>query len=325
VTTTLPLEGGPDLSFKIPGRQGGGEDGNGNYDADFRATTPDVFRVLRIPLLRGRGFTAADRVGAPLVAIINREAARRWWPNEDPIGQRVFVGEGAKDLADRGPRTIVGIVGDTRDEGLDRKVPPLLYVPLGQLQDPLVAMFFQLLPVSVAVRTAAPSPALTAAIQKQIWAVDPAQPINDVKSMEEIRAASLGSRRFTTTLLGLLALLALTLAAVGIYGVLSYLVQQRTREIGVRLALGASNAAVLRMVLRQGMAAVLLGIALGLGGAIAVSRLLASLGLLVDVTAGDPLTFLVTPAILATIAILASSIPAHRASRLDPLIALRQE
>jgi len=325
VTTTLPLEGGPDLSFKILGRKGGGEDGNGNYDADFRATTPDVFRVLRIPILRGRGLTAADRLGAPLVAVINQEAARRFWPHEDPIGQRIFVGEGAKDLHDRGPRTIVGIVGDTRDEGLDRKLPPLLYVPLGQMQDPLVAMFFQLLPVSVAVRTAAASPALTAAIQKQIWAVDAGQPVNDIKTMEEIRAASLGSRRFTTTLLGLMALLALTLAAVGIYGVLSYLVQQRTREIGVRLALGATAAAVLRMVLRQGMAAVLLGVALGLGGAFAVSRLLGSLGLLVGVTARDPLTFILTPAILVVIAVLASSIPAHRASRLDPLIALRQE
>jgi putative ABC transport system permease protein len=325
VTTTLPLEPGPDLSFKILGRKGPGEDGNGNYDADFRATTPDVFRVLRVPVLRGRGFTAADRLGAPLVALINRQAARRWWPNEDPIGQRIFIGEDAKNPVDRGPRTIVGIVGDTRDEGLDKKVPPLLYVPLGQLQDSLVALIFQLLPVSVAVRTAAASPALTAAIQKQIWAVDAAQPINDVKTMEEIRGASLGSRRFTTTLLGLLALLALTLAAVGIYGVLSYLVQQRTREIGVRLALGASAAAVLRMVLRQGMGAVLLGVGIGLAGAFAVSRLLGSWGLLVGVTPRDPFSFILTPAILVVIAILASSIPAHRASRLDPLIALRQE
>jgi len=323
LTTTVPLEPGPDLSFKIVGRKGGGEDGHGDYDANFRAIAPGIFRVLRIPILRGRGFTAADRLGGPLVALINREAARRWWPNDDPVGQRIFVAEGAKDLEDRGPRTIVGIVGDTRDDGLDRKVPPILYVPLGQLPDPLVAMFFKLVPVNVAVRTAADSPAIVTAVKKAIWAVDPIQPIDDVKTMAEVRSASLGTRRFTTTLLGLLALLALTLAAVGIYGVLSYLVEQRTREIGVRMALGASTAQVQRLVLRQGMGAVSVGIVLGLGGALAVTRLLG--GLLVGVTAQDPISFLVTPVLLAAIAVLAGSIPAHRASRLDPLTALREE
>jgi putative ABC transport system permease protein len=323
VTTTLPLEPSPDLGFKIPGRTTGGDDGRGSYDAYFRATTPEIFQVLRVPMLRGRGFTSADRVGAPLVAVINQKLARRCWPNQDPIGKRIVVAEGSKDLGDRGPRTIVGVVADTRDRGLDRDEPDLLYVPLAQLPDPLVALFFKLLPASVVVRTAAASPGLAAAIEKQIWAVDPGQPIDDVKTMEEIRATSLGSRRFTTTLLGLLALLALALAAVGIYGVLSYLVQQRTREIGVRLALGASTTQVLGMVLRQGMGSVVVGLVLGLGGALAFSRLMK--GLLVGVTATDPISFLVTPAILAAIAIVASSIPARRASLLDPLAALREE
>ncbi|HEV3073227.1 MAG TPA: FtsX-like permease family protein, partial [Thermoanaerobaculia bacterium] len=323
LTTTVPLEPGPDLSFKVVGRKGGGEDGQGDYDADFRAITPGIFQALRIPILRGRGFTTADRVGGPLVALINREAARRIWPNEDPIGQRIFVAEGAKDLQDRGPRTVVGIVGNTRDDGLDRKQPAVLYVPLGQLPDTLAAMFLKLVPVTVAVRTVADSPAIVAATKKEIWAIDPTQPIDDVRTMTEIRDASLGTRRFTTTLLGLLALLALTLAAVGIYGVLSYLVEQRTREIGVRMALGASTAQVQRLVLRQGMGAVAIGIVLGLGGALAVTRLLG--GLLVGVTARDPISFLVTPALLAAIAVLAASIPAHRASRLDPLAALREE
>jgi len=323
VTSSLPFEGGPDLVFKIVGRKGGGDDGNGNYDADFRALTPDLFRVLRVPVVRGRGFTAADRAAAPLVALINQQAARRWWPHEDPVGQRIFVAEGSKEFADRGPRTIVGIVGDTRDRGLDRKAPEIFYVPMAQMQDSLAALLFKLLPACVAVRAAGDAPALTSAVERQIWAVDPAQPVNDVKTMDEVRAASLGARRFTVALLGLMALLALTLAAVGIYGVLSYLVQQRTREIGVRLALGSSTAEVLRLVLRQGMGSALAGIALGLGGALAVTRLLG--GLLVGVTARDPLTFLVTPLLLGAIAVLASAIPAHRASRLDPLIALRQE
>jgi predicted permease len=326
VATTLPLERGPDLGFKIPGRTSGGDDGRGTYGADFRVLTPDFFQVLRIPVLRGRGFTAGDRVGAPLVAVINQKLARRCWPNQDPIGQRISIADDSPssgDLGDRGPRTIVGIVADTRDEGLDQEPPDLLYVPLAQLKDPLVAMFFKLIPVSVAVRTAGASPDLAAAISKQIWAVDPGQPITDVKTMAEVRATSLGSRRFTTTLLGLMALLAVTLAAVGIYGVLSYLVQQRTREIGVRLALGATTAQVLGLVLRQGLGAVLAGLALGTGGAFALTRLMK--GLLVGVTAADPLTFVLTPALLAAIALLACSIPARRASLLDPLVALRQE
>jgi putative ABC transport system permease protein len=324
VATTLPLEHCPDLAFRVEGRTTGGEDGKGEYDADYRAATPDLFKVLRIPVQRGRGFTAADRVGAPLVALVNETTARRVWPHQDPLGQRIVVGPpGPSELADRGARTIVGIVRDSRDEGLDREVPAVLYVPLAQMPDLLTAMFVKLVPVSLAVRTAAAAPALTAAIEKQIWAVDPDQPVNDVKTMEEIRAESLGSRRFTATLLGLMALLALALAALGIYGVLSYLVNQRTREIGVRLALGASTSQVLRLVLSQGMGAVLLGIAVGLGGALALTRLLS--GLLYGVAARDPFTFVVTPAILAAIAVLASSIPALRASRLDPLIALRQE
>ena len=323
LTTTLPLEPGPDLYFKIVGRKDGGEDGKGDYDADFRAISPGVFQALHVPIVRGRDFAAADRVGGPLVALINREAARRFWPHEDPVGQRIFVAQGAKELEDRGPRTIVGIVGDTRDDGLDSKQPAVLYVPLGQLPDTMAAMFLKRLPLTVAMRTAADSPTIVAAAKQAIWALDPTQPIDDVRTMTEIRDASLGTRRFTTTLLGLLALLALTLAAVGIYGVLSYLVEQRTREIGVRMALGASTAQVQRLVLRQGMGAVAIGIVLGLGGALAVTRLLG--GLLVGVTARDPISFLLTPTLLAVIAVLAGSIPAHRASRLDPLAALREE
>jgi putative ABC transport system permease protein len=324
VATTLPLEGGPDLSFQVEGRTTGGEDGKGEYDADYRVATPDLFKALRIPVLRGRGFTAADRIGAPLVAMVNDTAAKRVWPHQDPIGQRIVIGPpGASELTDRGARTIVGILRDSRDEGLDREVPAVLYVPLAQLPDPLTALFVKLLPVSLVVRTAVAPAAFTAAIEKQIWAVDPGQPVNDVKTMDEIRAESLGSRRFTATLLGLLALLALALAALGIYGVLSYLVNQRTREIGVRLALGASTAQVLRLVVSQGMRAVLLGLAVGLGGALALTRLLT--GLLYGITARDPFTFVLTPVTLAAIAVLASSIPALRASRLDPLIALRQE
>jgi putative ABC transport system permease protein len=322
VATNLPLEGGPDLEMRPLERSTGGDDGKGNYDLDYRAYTPGLFKVLRISMLRGRSFAAADRAGAPGVALINETAAARIWPHQDPIGRQVVVGEGSKEFADP-TRTIVGIVHDTREEGLDHKVPSTLYVPLSQMPDGFLRLLFKLLPVTVAVHTAADSPGLVKAIEKQIWAVDPGQPIDDIKAMHEIRDRSLSARRFVTLLLGLLAVLALALAAVGIYGVLSYLVHQRTREIGVRMALGASTGQVLRLILQQGMGAVLAGIALGLAGSFALTRLLTSQ--LYGVTAHDPVTFTLTPFVLAAIAVVASALPAYRASQLDPLVALRQE
>jgi putative ABC transport system permease protein len=322
VAMTMPLEGGPDMTMRPIGRATGGFDGKGNFDVQYRPLTPDLFKVLHMTVRRGRSFAAADRVGASAVVLVNETAARQIWPAEDPLGRQVVVGEGAKDVAST-PRTVVGIVGDTRERGLDRPLASVLYVPMGQVPDSFLALLFKLLPVTVAVHTTADSPGLTRAVQKEIWAVDPGQPIDDVKTMREIRDQSLSARRFTTLLLGLLALLALALASVGIYGVLSYLVQQRTREIGVRMALGASTNKVLRLVLRQGMGSVLIGIALGLAGSLALTRLLTSQ--LYDVTAHDPLTFTLTPVLLAAVAVLASSIPAYRASHLDPLIALRQE
>jgi putative ABC transport system permease protein len=322
VATSLPLEGGPDLPLRPLGRSTGGDDGKGNYDTDYRALTPDFLKVMRMAVLRGRSFTAADRAGAPDVALINETAARLIWPHEDPIGRQVVLGEDSKEFADR-PRTIVGIVHDIRERGLDSKGASAIYVPLSQMPDNVIKLLFKLLPVSVAVHATADSPGLTSAIEKQIWAVDPEQPIDDVKAMQEIRDQSLSARRFITLLLGLLGVLALALASVGIYGVLSYLVEQRTREIGVRMALGATTARILRLILQQGMGAVLVGIAVGTAGSFALTRLLTSQ--LYGVTAHDPATFATTPFILAGIAILASAVPAYRASQLDPLAALRQE
>jgi predicted lysophospholipase L1 biosynthesis ABC-type transport system permease subunit len=227
------------------------------------------------------------------------------------------------ELADPQPRRIVGIVKDVHESGLDEDPPPIMYVPMGQITPAMTPMFVRLLPISVIVQTEGSPAALTAAIQREIWAVDRQLPVTDIAPMDAIVARSLGLFRFGMVLTGALALLAVVLAAVGIYGVLSYLVGQRTREIGVRMALGATAWNVLQMVVRQGMLSVALGVAAGLGLALLSTRVLRSL--LVGVSAHDPLTFIVAPILLATVALVASSIPARRASLLDPVLALRRD
>ena len=324
VASTLPLEGGPDLTFTIEGKWPGGDSQEGVGGAQYRASSAGYFETLGIPLARGRLLTAADSQNSELVAVINETAAKRYWPGEDPIGQRIHVGMPfAPELADPQPRRIVGIVKDVREGGLQEAAPPILYLPLGQVAPPLAVMFVRLLPINVAVRTQGKPAGLLESVQKEIWAIDPQQPITDVSTMEDVVARSVGSYRFNMILMGGLAFLALVLAAVGIYGVLSYLVHQRTREIGVRMALGATAGHVLRMVVRQGLIAVVIGVALGLAFSFGATRLLASL--LVGVSATDPLTFVLAPLVLAAVALFASSLPARRASHLSPVVALRRD
>jgi putative ABC transport system permease protein len=324
IVSTLPLEDGPPVSFTIAGRYQGNASGEEVGVARYRAVTRDFFRTLRIGSMRGRTFDAADRRGAPLVAVINQAAARRYWRGEDPLGARITIGPpSTRELGDPGPRTLVGIVRDVREMGLDQEPPPIVYVPLGQMPDPFARIFVRLLPLSLAVRSAGAPPELPAQLERQVAKVDPEQPLTELCAMDEILSRSLGSRRFTAMLLGLMSLLALALAALGIYGVISYLVEQRTREIGIRMALGASPSSVLRLVVRQGMAAVLPGIAAGLAGSFAVTRALG--GMLYGIGAHDPASLVVAPAVLALVAILACAIPAQRASSVDPLVALRSE
>jgi predicted permease len=328
---SLPLEGGPDLPFTIEGKYAGGTSENtpGIGFAQYRANTPGYFEGLQIPLVRGRGFTDRDSGNnAPLVALINETAAKQYWPGENPVGKRITVGQPfLPEMADPLPREIVGIVRDVKEAGLDEDAPPIVYVPLAQAPASILTLIVRLIPVSLVVKTEREVPGLAAAVQKEVWAVDPQQPVNDVRMMEEVVSRSLGRQRFAAMLLGGLALLALLLAGVGIYGVLSYLVTQRTREIGVRMALGASARNVLSMVVRQGFVSVLIGVAAGVLGAWALARILGSqiANLLAGGSATDPVTFVVAPAVLAAVALLASVIPAHRASQMDPLLALRRD
>jgi predicted permease len=324
IVSTLPLKPGPELPFSVVGKWPGGDSEEGVAGARYRAATAGYFQALGIPLARGRYLDAGDRLGGELVVVINETLARRFFPKQDPLNQRIHIGiPMTPELADPVPRRIVGVVKDVRESGLDQEAPLIVYVPMGQMPRSAAALLIRLFPVSLVVQTDGSPVALTRQIQKEIWAVDPQQPVAAVAPMTDVVDRSLGSRRFSTVLLGSLALLALALSSVGIYGVLTYLVSQRTREIGVRMALGATGRHVQQMVIGQGLVPVLFGVGAGLVGAFGLTRLLASL--LVGVSATDPATFVLAPAVLTAVALLASAIPAHRASRLDPLVALRTE
>lgn len=276
--------------------------------ADFRVVSPEYFDALHIPLLEGRAFTITDRPEAPAVAVINRSAARHFWGTQDPVGKRFSTDSGSTWTQ------IIGVSGDIRDGGLDKNPKDEIFVPMAQnpLMDGALIVKTSVDPMSVARR-----------VIELLYETDPNQPAARVQSMEQVRAESVAAPRLTTNLLGLFALLALAIAAAGIGGVMALVVSQRKHEIGVRMAVGARPAEILRMVLGQGMGLALLGIGLGLLGALALTRGLR--GLLFEIEPTDPLTFLGVASVLAFAALLASYIPARRAAGVDPLIALRTE
>lgn len=327
---SLPLELGPEFPFTIEGRSSHDANrGTGGADAavgeaQTRLVGAGYFDTLRIPLRGGRWFDDRDRRGTLPVVIINDAIARRYWPKGDALGQRLTVGPPMRsELAETVPRLIVGIVGNVREEGLSLDPSPIVYLPMAQGHPPLVRQLVRVLPISLALRTEGEAATLAPAVQRAIWAIDPNQPVTNVLLMEEIVARSLGANRFNTLVLSLLAALALLLAAVGIYGVLSHLVSQRTREVGLRMALGASRGGVLALFLRQGLTLILFGIVVGLAGAAAMTKLLRSL--VIDVSAYDPWLFLLSPLVLLVVAVLAIAGPALRAARIDPSHALRSE
>jgi predicted permease len=320
---TLPLHFGSDLPFTMEGRYiPGTQTGVGN--ADFRPIGRGYFEALEIPVRRGRVFDARDRRGTLPVAVINEAAARRFWPGENPIGQRITVGlPYVPDLADASPREIVGIVGDVRERWLGASPAPLVYVPISQLNESYAALGTRLLPFSVVVRGGTAVTNLTRSVQQAIWSLDPQQPITDVRLMREIVARSLGPQTFSTVLLGGLAALALLLAAVGLYGLISHIVSRQTREIGVRMAIGASTSNVLGLFLRQALLLVAVGVVVGVIGALALTRVLRTL--LTGITTNDPWVFALAPTLMFAVAGVAALRPALRAAGVDPVRALRAE
>jgi putative ABC transport system permease protein len=307
-TSSLPLTGGTtNLQFHPDGQAP--DPGTKPTSALYSTVSPDYFHTMDIPLLRGRVFTGADSNDSQPVLVINQAMAQHFWPNADPIGQRIIV-------SDRQPlaREIVGIVGDVHQSALEKAAKPEMYVNLFQKG---------VGGASVVVRTKTAPLSLTSAVTEQIHSLDKDLPVQGVLSMEDVVGISVGSRRFSTYLFTLFSLLALVLATVGIYGVMSYTVAQGTREIGIRVAVGARPLDVMKLVLGAGMRQVLLGAGIGVVGALLLTRFLASL--LFGVTAYDPVTFAAVLIVLAGVALAACYIPARRAMRVDPIIALRYE
>ncbi len=277
--------------------------------AEHREVSPGYFTALGIPIRAGRNFSEQDAAGAPLAVIVNEALVRKYFPHEDPIGQRLVI--------DTLKLTIVGVAGDVRGAGLDQAPMPEFYVSYLQLPEFLPSA------MSLVVRATVPPESLTPAVRGAIQSIDPTQPIYDVETMDQVVSASLADRRLYLWLLGAFAGIALVLAAAGIYGVTSYLVAQRTREMGIRLALGAEARSLVALVVRQGAQVAALGTLAGLAGAYALTRLLSSL--LYGVSATDPAVFAGVAALLAGVALVACYVPARRVTRVDPTIALREE
>jgi putative ABC transport system permease protein len=283
----------------------------------FKIVSPSYFTTLGIRLQKGRGLSDTDTASSPRVLVMNERLARRYFPNEDPIGQRILIQEiipGKAELGGDVAWEVVGVIGDEKIGGPEDLQSAGVYV--SNEQSPIFGMV-------LSVRTGLDPLQLQTAITGAIRSVDKDQAVSDVRTVEQIRDTALTPERLMSVLLGVFGACALILAGLGVYGVISYSVAQRTREIGIRVALGASDRSLLRLVLDHGLLLTGVGLALGLAGAVALTRLMASL--LFGVGARDPLTMVATGLALAVVATLASFIPARRALRVDPIVALRYE
>jgi predicted permease len=308
VVNALPITGGPSTDFVIVGQPApllGDEP-----SADIRVVDPAYFSTMGIPLLAGRTFTERDNTSTAPVLIVNQTLARKFWPNESPLGKRITMKDWGAPLTGE----IVAIVGDVKARGLDEPGEPMLYWPYHQFPQIFNA---------IVVRSDQDLATLIPAIKSQIWSVDENQPVSEIQPMEEVLFDSLARRRIYMALLSLFAGAALSLAAVGIYGVMSYSVNQRIHELGLRLALGAERADVLRLVMTEGAKIAILGIAVGIAFALALTRLMTSL--LYGVTATDPTTLFAVATVPLLVAMVACYIPARRAMHVDPIVALRYE
>jgi putative ABC transport system permease protein len=309
-TSWIPLiKQGDSIGFSIEGRP----DPPGKRPTVVtRVISPNYFSTMGIEFLKGRQFEEQDRAGAPMAAVINETMARLFWPDDDPIGKRFTPGSPGPDAT---WLSIIGVVKDVRQFGLNADPKPQMYLSYMQ------AGIFK--PTYLVVRTDVEPLSLAAAVRGAVWEIDKDQPVSNVRTMEDVLSGSIARERFSMLLLGIFAAVALVLAAVGIYGVMSYSVAQRSHEIGIRMALGAQRSDVLKLAVGQGLNLLLIGVVIGLAAAVILTRVMSSL--LFGVSATDPTTFIIISLVLISAGVLASYIPARRATKVDPMMALRHE
>jgi predicted permease len=322
MTISVPTFPSFDLPFRIEGRPLQG-DSQFHGDEQWRFGSPDYFRTLGIPLQRGRLFTESDTGGSSPVLIVNAAFAKKFWPDGDAIGQQMTIGKGLGPEFDDATRVIVGIVADVHENGLDQRAPPVMYLPAAQVSDAIVRLGNTVIPMAWMVRTAANPLSLTPSVQREFFAVDSQLAIAHVRTLEQALGESIARQSFNMLLLTIFGAIAVLLAAIGIYGLMSYSVEQGTHEIGVRLALGADRRDILALIVGRGMRLAAVGVVVGALAAIGATRVLSRM--LFGVRATDPMTYASVVAALAAIAFVACYLPARRAMRLDPIIAMRQE
>jgi putative ABC transport system permease protein len=319
-TYNLPLEGAFGVPYNIVGKT----PTSGRYDGrGWLGVSPGYFDVFRIPALRGRAFTDRDDAGAERVAIINQAMARQFWPQGDPLHDRVILGQGYGPEFEEPAREIVGVVGDVHDFGLNNNPTPVVYVPLSQVTDGITALAARAASLAWVARTRTEPHSLSAPIEKELRQVTGGLPVARVFAMDEIVGQSTARADFNMSLLTIFGCAALLLAAIGIYGLMAYSVRQRTQELGIRMALGAENSHLRNMIVLQGMRMAAIGVAIGSAAAVGLTRLLANF--LFGVKPFDPLVFTMAPVLLGLVALFAVWLPAVRATRVEPASALRSE
>jgi putative ABC transport system permease protein len=285
------------------------------------SASPDYYKLFRIPVVRGREFTDHDTAAAPLVVLINEAFAKQFFPNQNPLGQQMIIGHSVGPEFEEPARQIVGVVGNTHEGGLSNDPGSMMIVPEAQVTDGMTALNARIVPLHWVVRTHGDPHQAIPAITELLRQASGGFPVTRISTMDEIVSRSTSRETFNMMLLTIFGAVALVLAAIGIYGLMAYSVQQRTQEIGIRMALGADRATIRKLVVWHGMRLALLGVALGIGAAFGLSRLISSF--LFGVKSWDPAVFVSVPIILTTVALIAVWLPATRASRLDPMQALR--